>query len=411
MPTPPLSEALAKQAADAFTAHDRDMAAAAASINCHVDTFRHRVKVAAERGLLGYKPVLPGYEIKRSSAQLDKSGVVEKEWVTQHKESGPAFKMPAGQILKGVSAFVDAEGRIRHQWIKTRTDSAVPELIEALKAEFAAYRGRAKIVPAPRKVERDLLAVYPIADPHIGMLSWEPQTGVNYDLKIATERMLDCASSIVAKAPRARQATIINLGDWYHANDQRNVTPKSKHQLDVDGRWFKVQQAGVRVFRSIIDMALSKHKLVEVVNIPGNHDPEAAGALALALSGFYERNKRVSIAFPADLYYRRFGNTLFGAAHGDKLPPQRMAMSMAVDQREAWGQTAYHWFMFGHIHKDKLDTIGDVRVEAFSTIADRDSHAAGGGWRNAQSLKVIALHKRTGEESRQFVNIPPPGMR
>jgi hypothetical protein len=44
--------------------------------------------------------------------------------------------------------------------------------------------------------------------------------------------------------PGAESARIAdrNLGDWYHANDQRNVTPKSKHQLDVDGRWFKVLQ-------------------------------------------------------------------------------------------------------------------------------------------------------------------------
>jgi hypothetical protein len=284
-------------------------------------------------------------------------------------------------------------------------------MIQALKAEFAAYRGRAKIVPPPRRVERDLLAVYPIADPHIGMLSWKPQTGADYDLKIATERMLDCASTLIGRTDRAREALIANLGDWYHMNDQRNVTPKSHHQLDADGRWFKVQQAGVRVFRSIIDMALSKHEIVEVVNIPGNHDPEAAGALALALAGFYERNRRVKIAFPADIYYRRFGATLLGCAHGDKLPPARMAMAMAVDEREAWGATAYHWFMFGHIHKDTLNTVGDVRVESFSTLADKDNHAAGGGWRSAQSLQSIVLHKRSGEDNRQRVNIPPPSMR
>jgi len=399
-----------RRRADAYKEHGSERAAARA-LGISKTAMHESLKRAAEQGLLGFKPVLPGYELKRSSAQLDKSGNVEKEWVTQHKESGPAFAMPAGQVLKGVSAFVDGEGRIRHQWIKTRTDSAAPELIQALKAEFSAYRGRARIVPPPRRVERDLLAVYPIADPHIGMLSWRPQTGADYDLKIATERMLDVASTLIGRTDRAREGLIANLGDWYHANDQRNVTPKSKHQLDVDGRWFKVQQAGVRVFRSIIDMALAKHERVEVVNIPGNHDPEAAGALALALAGFYERNRRVKIAFPADIYYRRFGATLLGCAHGDKLPPARMAMSMAVDEREAWGATAYHWFLFGHIHKDKMDTIGDVRVESFSTIADKDNHAAGGGWRSAQSLQSIVLHKKHGEDNRQRVNIPPPSMR
>jgi hypothetical protein len=59
----------------------------------------------------------------------------------------------------------------------------------------------------------------------------------------------------------------------------------------------------------------------------------------------------------------------------------------------------------------RLDTIGDVRVEVFSTIADKDNHAAGGAWRSAQALNVITLHKRDGEIRRARVNIPPPAMR
>lgn len=405
-----LSEAQLRRVAEAKAQHGSERAAARA-LDMPRDTFRYQIKRAAEKGLLGFKPVLPGYELKRSSAQLDDAGQVQKEWVTQHKESGPAFQMPAGQVLKGVSAFVDAEGRIRHQWIKTRNDSITPDLVKALESNFDRYKGRAQVVPAPRRVERNQLSVYPIADPHIGLLSWSPQTGADYDLRIATRRLRDKAAELIALAPRSRQALIANLGDWYHANDQRNVTPKSKHQLDVDGRWFKVLEAGVQVFMDIIDLALARHETVEVVNIPGNHDPEAACALALALKAFYARNRRVKVAFPADIYYRRFGVTLLGCAHGDKAPPARLAMAMATDQRKAWGETAYHWFLFGHIHKDSLNTIGDVRCESFSTIADKDNHAFGGAWRSAQSLQVITLDRRTGPASRQFVNIPPPDMR
>ncbi|WP_316224633.1 MULTISPECIES: hypothetical protein [unclassified Bradyrhizobium] len=405
-----LSEAQLRRVAEAKTEHGSERAAAKA-LGMPRDTFRYQIKRAAEKGFLGYKPVLPGFEVKESSVQRDAAGNTQKEWVKQHKESGPAFAMPEGQKLKELSAFVNGEGRIRHQWIKTKEDVTKSDLVAALTGVFERYKGRARVVPAPRRIERNLLSVYPIADPHIGMLSWKPQTGADYDLRIATRRLLDKAGEIVAKAPRSREALIANLGDWYHANDQRNVTPKSKHQLDVDGRWFKVLEAGVEVFVCIIDLALAKHELVEVVTIPGNHDPEAACALALALKMFYARNKRVTIAFPADIYYRRFGATLLGCAHGDKAPPARLAMAMAVDQRKAWGETAYHWLLYGHIHKDKLDTIGDVRVESFSTIADKDNHAAGGAWRSAQALQVITLDKKTGPDSRGLVNIPPPDMR
>jgi hypothetical protein len=399
------------KAASAYKEHGSERKAARA-LGLSKTAFHERLKQAAERGKLGFNPVLPGYELKRSSAQLDKAGKVEKEWVTQHKESGAAFQMPAGQVLKGVSAYVDADGRIRSQWIKTRTDSAAPELIEAIKAEFKEYDGKALVIRKPTAPTRsELLNVLAIADPHIGMLSWGEQTGADYDLNIARKRVLGTSTEVINSAPRARELLIANLGDWYHANDQRNVTPKSKHQLDVDGRWFKVLRTGVRLFIDIIETGLRRHDLVEVVNIPGNHDPEAAASLALALSCFYSRNKRVKIAFPADIYYRQFGATLLGCAHGDKAPPSRMAMAMAVDQREAWGRTAYHWFLYGHIHNDKLDTHGDVKVESFSTIADKDSHAFGGAWRSSQSLQLITLHKRRGPHGRVIRNIPPPSMR
>jgi hypothetical protein len=120
-----LSDEQCQRAADLKKKHGSARAAAKAA-GLPRTTFVHHLKRAAERGMLGFVPVLPGYEIKRSSVQKDDAGNVQKEWVTQHKESGAVFQMPAGQVLKGTSAFVDAEGRIRHQWIKTKQDAHTP---------------------------------------------------------------------------------------------------------------------------------------------------------------------------------------------------------------------------------------------------------------------------------------------
>jgi hypothetical protein len=43
---------------------------------------------AAERGLLGFDPVLPGYEIKRTTTKQDAAGKKEGAWITQHKATG-----------------------------------------------------------------------------------------------------------------------------------------------------------------------------------------------------------------------------------------------------------------------------------------------------------------------------------
>jgi hypothetical protein len=399
-----------KRRADAYKEHGSERAAARA-LGISKTAMHESLRRAAEQGLLGFKPVLPGFELKRSSAQLDADGAVQKEWVTQHKESGPKFQMAPGQILKGASAFVDGEGRIRHQWIKTKEDSSAADLVQVLGDAFKGYRGRSQLVPRPRVVERDLMTVYPIADQHLGLLAWGRETGSSYDLKIAEKRLLDTAGLVMAQTPRSRYGLIINLGDWYHANDQRNVTPRSGHQLDVDGRWYKVLMAGVKLMMRIIDMALAKHEIVEVANIPGNHDPEAARAMTVALAMFYANNKRVKISFPGDLFFRRFGATLIGAAHGDKMKPDRMAMTMATTRRREWGATAYHWFLFGHIHHETAKEVGDVRCESFQTLADKDNYAASGGYNSGQSLTAITLHHRRGERGRVRENIPPPDMR
>jgi hypothetical protein len=385
--------------------------AAALAVGLSRTAFRNQLHRAAERGLMGFDPVLPGYEIKKTATQHDDSGAVKSKWVQQHKATGGKFELAAGQVIKGVSAYVDGEGRIRNQWIKTQKDGITVDLVASLLGAFAKYKGRAKPFAAPRRVDRDLLTVYPIADQHLGLLAWGRETGADYDLAIGTRRLLDCAARLVAKSERSKYALILNLGDWYHANDQRNVTPRSGHQLDVDGRFYKVLTAGVELMMTIIDLALTKHEHVEVANIPGNHDPEAARAMTVALATFYARNKRVKISFPGDLYFRRFGATLIGAAHGDKMRPDRMAMTMATERREDWGATAYHWFLSGHIHHESAKEVGDVRCESFQTLADKDNHAKGAGYNSGQSLTAITLHRVNGEEGRNRVNIPPPSMR
>lgn len=370
--------------------------------------FRNQLHRAAERGMLGFKPVLPGYEIKKTATQLDDAGNIKSEWIQQHKESGPAFEMPVGQILKGVSAYIDGEGLIRQQWIKTKNDSTTADLVQVLKSTFDAYKGRSKLVPVPKRIDRDLLSVYPIADQHNGLLAWGAETGESYDLKIGAERLLDCTSRLVAQSPRSKQSIILNLGDWQHADDQRNVTPRAGHQLDVDGRWYKVLTTGVQLMMRIIDLNLARHERVLVRNLPGNHDPHAARALTVALSAFYANNKRVTIDDdPGEFFFHRFGRTLIGAHHGHTMKPERMAMDMAVNRREDWGATDYHWFLFGHIHHETAKEVGDVRCESFQTLAAKDANARSGGYNAGKSLNSITLHKVDGEIGRHRVNIAP----
>lgn len=402
MPTPPMDEETLLRAVALRREHE-STAAAARAAGVARTTFQHWLFVAAERGLSGYGPVMPGYVVKSASSKA-----ADGIWVRQVKEPGPEFEVPAGHVVKGVSALVDGEGRTVQRWVKTREETVTEGLIEALKAVFDGYEGKALPVHSPAQTDEDLLSVYPIADQHLGLMSWARETGENYDLGIGADRLRSCMARVVAQSPPSRQAIILNLGDFYHADDSRNATPRSGHVLDVDGRYFKVLSTGVQLMMDCIDLALQKHETVLVRNLPGNHDPHASVALTVALGAFYAKEPRVTIDMdPSEFFYHRFGSTLIGAHHGHKAKAEDLVMSMATRRREDWGATRFHVHYSGHIHHFTGKEVAGVRCESFQTLAAKDAHSHSNSYDSGQSLQSITHHRTDGEAGRHRVNLAP----
>lgn len=382
---------------------------AAEALGIANSTLSRRLDAAAKRGLMLDTPAaMPGFQIKKVSTQEDADGNIERRFIQQTHAPGDKFELPEGHVVKGLSALLDADGNVTQQWIKTRTDSVVPDLTAALKAAFDSYAGAAPLIPAPKLTDAQLLSVYPIADQHVGLLSWGEETGEDYDTKIGVERLRNCMARLVQQSPSSRHGLILNLGDWQHTDDQRNTTPVSGNLLDVDSRYSKILTAGVQLMMDCIDLALTKHEHVLVRCLAGNHDPHASVALTVALSAFYKNNPRVTIdQDPSEFFFHRFGQTLIGANHGHRMKPDRMAMHMAVSQREAWGATKYHWILFGHVHHESVKEVGDVRCESFQTLASKDAWHSNSGYTSGQSLVSITLHQEDGEIGRHRINIPP----
>lgn len=400
----PISEELLAETVALYQEHGT-IGAAARAIGVARQTMQHRVHKAAQAGLLGFKPVPPGFEV--SSITEGPRGTS----VTMRQERGAEFEVPAQHIVKGVSALVDAEGRTIQKWVKTKTDTIVPALVTALEERFArAELLRPSIDDAcPEDFAEDLLSIYPIADQHLGMMAWGKETGDPYDLKIGCERLRDCTRRLVAQSPPSETAIILNLGDWQHTDDDRNVTPGHGNALQTDSRYNKIVMAGVDLMVDVIELALQKHQKVIVRNLPGNHDPHACVALTMGLRGHYRNHPRVEIITdPSDFFYYRWKNNFIGATHGHKSKPRDMVMDMAVSRREDWAKSEYRYFYFGHIHHETALEIGDVRCESFQTVASKDAYAHSHTFNSGRSLTSITLHAQDGEIGRHRVNIPPP---
>lgn len=315
--------------------------------------------------------------------------------------------VPDGFLTKGVSSYFNKEGKLTGQWVKSAIH---PERQWEILKEFAAtlaeeVRGLAPIVPAPKHTEDDLLCVYPMGDPHFGLHAWWQDAGEDFDLKIAEELTCGAVDRLIASAPAASTALLLNLGDMFHADDQTN-TSQSGHQLDVDGRWAKVQQVGLRAMIYCIQRLLEKHERVEMRVNRGNHDGHSSYALSLMLSCYFHNEPRVHIDLsPAVAWYYRFGAVLIGSTHGDTLKGKDLLGIMADDCPKDWGDTKHRYWYVGHVHHSDVKEYRGGVVEYFRTLAARDAWHAGQGYKAGRDMRLIVMHKDYGEIERHRADI------
>ena len=315
--------------------------------------------------------------------------------------------LPDGHRYSGVSSLLDADGNVRLQWQKTNVSKEQyrEALLKAVAEVAEPYRGSA--VPSPEPdADADLLAVYCLGDPHLGMLAWGREAGADHDLDIAKRDLYAGVDHLVAEAPPADTALILSLGDLVHFDNEAGTTTAGTKQ-DADTRWFKVMIETVWTMRRCIDRALEKHRTVIGWMIRGNHDRHASAAIAIALAMFYESNPRVQIDLTPDPYsWLRFGKVLIGANHSDEnSKPETLAAVMACDRAEDWGQTLYRYMLCGHLHHTYAKEHAGVLVERFPTLAPRDAWHHGKGYRAQQSMCVDVYHREWGRRSRRTVRI------
>ena len=106
------------------------------------------------------------------------------------------------------------------------------------------------------------MAIYPIGDAHVGMLAWKPESGADNDLVTIETALTSAIAMLVQQATPSKEAFIIDVGDWFHSDNQNNRTSKGNNALDVDGRYAKVLEIGLLLATKLIDCALTKHETV-----------------------------------------------------------------------------------------------------------------------------------------------------
>lgn len=314
---------------------------------------------------------------------------------------------PEGFAVKRRSARFDKDGAPAGGWVisepdKERQAEMLREWIEHLSV---GARGLSPRVPTPAHTLRSLLVSYKFGDPHFGMATGPEDGGDEFDTDEADRITRAGVDRLVTTAPAANTCIVEVIGDAMHANDGSALTPGHKNPLDVDKRGFRhAMLKSAEAWRYVILRALEKHETVIVWFLEGNHDPDAAFSLALALAFYFENNPRVQIELtPAVFRYHRFGKCLFGAHHGDKVKMADLPLLMAVDRPVDWGATEFRYITTGHIHHDVVKEIQTVRIESLRTLAPKDPYHTAKGYRSLRDTRAVVYHEDYGEVERYTV--------
>lgn len=319
--------------------------------------------------------------------------------------------VPDGFVVSGVSTYYNEDGNPTGQWVKSKLteESRLKALQEAIAETVAEYQGKGgKVKPPTAKAEgaEDIVLAIPMGDPHIGMYAWAEEAGEDFDLDIARNDLLRAANKLVSIAPRASKCVIINLGDFFHADNSSNQTSRSGHSLDVDSRWSKVLKLGCMVMVDIIKIALKKHPQVEVINAIGNHDDHSSVMLAAFLDAYFSNEERVLVhPTVSKFHYLTFGKCLVGVTHGDTVKHAALGELMAADKPTEWGDTEFRYWYVGHIHNSRKMELRGCTVESFRTLAAKDAWHASKGYRSGRDMNAIVLHKDFGEIARYRCDI------
>jgi hypothetical protein len=338
-----------------------------------------------------------GFHMAKLSTSLDAEGNVKSSSV----QAKPGEKKPhtatPGLALKRRSALLDADGNVVQEWlIEGEEGKRTVGMIDALKAEFENFEQVAPTA-APEHLEADLLTLYPVVDQHHGLYSWAAETGEDFDLDESRRLFQAALSDLISFAPPSEKCQILGLGDFFHTDTEEAKTVASGNPLDRDGRQSKVIGSGIGLLRWAIDLALTKHKTVNVTVRAGNHDPQSALWLAHCLAIAYENEPRVEVDLdPSLFWYARFGRVLLAATHGHTCKPGEFPSKIAAEVGEAFGATEFRYGYQGHIHHETKVERGGVTVETFQTLSAKDFWHAGRNYTAGRSMQALTFHRDLG---------------
>ena len=309
------------------------------------------------------------------------SAIDVNEWAT-------AMKLPDGQP----ASVPNWQCKVR---LKPRPEAQVLKAIESILDRIAEGMPPAPKLVYPPHTDGHLLELV-LPDLHFGKLAHRSEVGEDMDSGIISQRFLECAESLIARAqsqyPISQWVYVVG-NDLLNADSEAGTTTAGTRQ-DIDSRRHKVLDTVMLALTHVIDRLLQIAP-GSVYCVPGNHDRESAQAVARFLAAWYRQNPAVSVdTSPRTRKYHRFGDVLLGYTHGDQEPVRQLPIIMA-DECPEFSETRIREWHIGHVHKSKefetltTDETRGIRVRHLPSLSGLDAWHAAQGYRSLKQADAF----------------------
>jgi len=321
-------------------------------------------------------------------------------------EGSLTHKAPAGFSIDRVSSFLDDEGKVSRQWVIANRDKEdqFNAMMEAWN-DVCVSLPKVELTEPPKQSMDDLLCDYTIGDNHTGMFAIAKEAGEDWNLEKSLDILNKGMNYLVSTAPAAKTAFILDVGDFFHSDNQNNKTNHSGNALDVDGRYSQILSAGIECICNLISLALQKHEKVIYRSVIGNHNEHSAIMINLAIKMRFHNEPRLEVLDTPNIFnYYRFGVNLLADTHGHTVKAKKLPMIMAVDVPKMWAKTTNRVWRTGHVHHQIEKEYEGCSVITYRTLAPKDSWHGASGYRSNRDMRRTTYHRNNGTVGTEIVN-------
>ena len=285
-----------------------------------------------------------------------------------------------------------------------RRDYLIEKVRDCTKEIFENWESPTIIIPDI--TNNGQMYELPMYDVHLNKLSWEPETGENYDHKIAAERFNFIIDENINRLKGEKfERVIFPIGqDFFNSDTEDGKTTKGTPQ-DNDCRWAKMFAFGKRLLIDGIEK-LKELGPVEVIYSPGNHDELTSFYVTEVIDAYFRNDDYVTVnTSPNPRKYIKFGKTMIGFTHLDK-EKKRIEGDMQVEEPKMWADTIFREWHGGHLHSEQTREMNGIIIRNLSSITAKDvwhhKHGYSGAIARVQSF---IYDKKRGPQNILITNV------